>query len=404
MAKKTSKSSFRNKVTTNAQKTSKDSNVVSYLKIPRDIELLNPEPECILRLDFIPYVVTDSRHPDRDPETNTAMKGTQWYRRPFMIHRNIGVDQDMVVCLKSFGKKCPVCEFRAKRKREGASNDELKAYNASYRNLYLVIPKRSRKYEETLHVFDISDYLFQDLLTKELKENPDKEIFPDLEEGYEVKVRFEPGTFTTAKPYPQASRIDFEIREEQYDPDFINEVPSLDDMLRQLTYEELETRLLEGTSGDTNDDDLEVIDDEEDESPRKSKKKTTAPVKDDDFYEEDDNDEEEEDEPVRKKKTVNKPTTRSKKDDDEEEEDDDTPVKASKKRKITRKPMKDDFDDEEEEEEDEPVKKSNKKTSSSQKSEKTCPHGLKFGIDTEQYDVCDTCDIWSECVAENEKK
>ena len=316
-------------------------------------------------------MVTDSRHPDRDPETNTAMKGTQWYRRPFMIHRNIGVDQDMVVCLKSFGKKCPVCEFRAKRKRDGASNDELKAYNASYRNLYLVIPKRSRKYEETLHVFDISDYLFQDLLTKELKENPDKEIFPDLEEGYEVKVRFEPGTFTTAKPYPQASRIDFEIREEQYDPDFINEVPSLDDMLRQLTYEELETRLLEGTSDDMDDDDLEVIDDEEDESPRKPKKKTTAPVKDDDF---------------------------------DEEEDDDTPVKASKKRKITRKPMKDDFDDEEEEEEDEPVKKSNKKTSSSQKSEKTCPHGLKFGIDTEQYDVCDTCDIWSECVAENEKK
>lgn len=379
MVQKTKKkqSSFRGKVASNAQRTSKQGNSFGYLRLPKGLQYLSPDPDGTVKLDFIPYIVTDAKHPDRDTE-GTATKGSIWWRRPFMVHRNVGIEPETVICLKSFGQKCPVCEFRAKRKADGATTEELKAYNASNRNLYFVIPKGSKKFEETLHIFDISDFCFQDLLTKELKEDPDKEIFPDLEEGYTLKVRFEPGTLATKNPYPQANRIDFIERDEQYGAEYIDDVPSLDNVLIQIPYSELKEKFLEGTEGTNDDDEEEEVeeievedeDEEEEERPRKKinspKRKLAAVVEEDD----DDEDEEEEERPVNKiKKPIKKIV------EEEDDDEDEVPVHKKKVSSISTKP----------------------------KTKKTCPHGLKFGIDTEQYDVCDTCDIWNECVAEHEK-
>jgi len=397
MVQKTKKkqSSFRGKVASNAQRTSKQGNSFGYLRLPKELQYLNPDPDGTIKLDFIPYLVTDTKHPDRDTE-GTATKGSIWWRRPFMVHRNVGIEPETVICLKSFGQKCPICEFRAKRKADGASNEELKAYNSSNRNLYLVIPKNSKKFEETLHIFDISDFCFQDLLTKELKEDPDKEIFPDLEEGFTLKVRFEPGTLATKNPYPQANRIDFIERDEQYDPDYINDVPSLDDMLIQIPYSELKAKFLEGTEGATEDnDEVEEIEVEEEERPRK---KTSIPkykVVEEEEDEEEEEEEEEEEMPVRKGKR--KPVIEED-EDEEEEEEEETPVRKIKK------PIKKVIEEDEDEDEEDVLPKKKVISSSKSKTKKTCPHGLRFGIDTEQYDVCDTCDIWNECVAEHEKR
>lgn len=379
------KSNFRGKVASNALKTSKEGNSSGYLKLPKGISMLTPDPEGSIKLDFIPYIVTDPKHPDRDAETETAVKGSIWWRRPFSVHRNVGVDSDTELCLKSFGQKCPICEFRAKRKANGASNEELKAYNSSMRNLYLVIPKGSKKFEEKIHIFDISDYLFQELLTKELKEDPDKEIFPELEGGLTLKVRFEPGTFVTKNPYPEASRIDFLERDEDYDESILKTVPSLDDVFSKLSYEELKDKFMEGdtaTHNDAEDDDMEEIEEEEEVKPR-AKKSIRKPVVEED---EEENDEDEEIPVSRKNK---KPLVIE--DDEEEEEEEEIPIPIKKKKPTVI------------EEEDEEVMIPKRKPVAKKKDELVCPHGLKFGIDTEQYDVCDTCDIWSECVAEHEK-
>lgn len=385
------KSSFRGKVASNAQRTSKDGNAFGYLKLPKGIPMLTPDPEGSIKLDFIPYVVTDSKHPDRDAETETAIKGSIWWRRPFSVHRNVGVDGDTELCLKSFGQKCPICEFRAKRKADGATNEELKAYNSSMRNLYLVIPKGSKKFEEKLHIFDISDFLFQELLTKELKEDPDKEIFPELEGGLTLKVRFEPGTFVTKNPYPEASRIDFLERDEDYDESLLDTVPSLDDIFSKKSYEELKSKFMEGDTATHNDDDedMEEIEEEEDEEIKpRAKKSIRKPVVEEDEDEEDEDDEEV---PVPKKK---KPVVvEEKEEEDEPEDEEDIPAPRKKKKPVV-------VEDEEEEEE---VTVPKRKPVAKKKEKLVCPHGLKFGIDTEQYDVCDTCDIWSECVAEHEK-
>jgi hypothetical protein len=83
------------------------------------------------------------------------------------------------------------------------------------------------------------------LLTKELKENEEYEVFPDLEEGLTLKIRFEPGTFQTKNPYPQASRIDFLERDEQYTEKILDKIPNLDEVLIELSYQELKNKFFE---------------------------------------------------------------------------------------------------------------------------------------------------------------
>lgn len=373
---KKSKSSFRGKVGANAQKTAKSGSSYGHLMLPKGVPVLNPEPECTIKMDFMPYVVTDLKHPDRDANTGTAMEGTLWYRRPYKLHRNIGANNDSEVCLTSIGKKCPVCEYRAKRAKAGADTKELKDLGASQRNIYVVIPKGHKKFEEKPHIFDMSDYLFQELLTKELKSNEEFEIFPDLAEGLSLKVRFEPGTFKTAKPYPQADRIDFFEREEPYDEAIMETIPNLDEVLNILSYEELHNKFL-------------------DESGEES---TFKPVTKDEDAEEDEV-------PVRKKSAIAKI---------EEPEEDEVPV-----RKVaTKRPVIVDDDDEEipvatkkplkrpaavvEDDDDAPVAKPVKKSGVG--IQKVCPHKLRFGVDTELYDVCDTCEVWRACVDEKDKK
>ena len=346
--------SFKGKVADNAMSQKKAASSYGYLSLPKDVKMYSPEVRGkSVFFDIIPYKVTDTKHPDKNVDKGTALVGDPWWKRTFKIHRGVGATNDTAVCLTSIGKKCPVCEFKAKRAKEGAEKDELDTMKASERALYLVRPKKSKKYEDEIHIFDISVKLFQDLLAQELDENPDQEVFPSMDEGKTLKVRFEDKTIPGSQPFAVAERIDFDERDEQYDWDDLEASPNLDEILIILSYDELHAKFFdedESTSTGHLDED-EEDDDEED----------------------DDEDEDEEDEaPVRKKKPIRStPSTKKRKppkDEDEEE------------------------DDEEDDEEEKPKKK------------KVCPEGYKFGIDTEKYDECADCPIWDECLEAKRKK
>lgn len=378
MVQKKKTSSFRGKVGANAQKTANRGASYGHLNLPKDVPIFSPEPECTVKLDFMPYVITDPKHPDRDIQQGTAMEGDLWYRRPYKLHRDVGADKDhnSAVCLRSVGKKCPICDYRAKRSVAGADKEELKAMNASQRNLYVVIPRGHKKFEEVPHIFDISDYLFQALLTKELKADPDKEVFPDLVEGHTLKIRFEPGTFTTAKPYPEANRIDFVERTEVYDESILDDIPNLDEVLAIMDYKELEAKFQE-QEDDTSasEERYEEVDEESTPRPKKTLRKPVLEP------------EEEEEEDLTPKPRRRIPV---------EEEEEEVPKPT---RKPVRKPVVVISDEEDEDEPSTPKRKPLPKP----QGKKVCPHKLRFSVDTEQYDVCDTCNIWSECVAEHEK-
>jgi len=267
------KSSFRDKVTGNTQKQKSEAKSYGYLKLPSDVHVFSVSAGDKVVLDFLPYLVTDPKHPDRDADHEIAVPDTLWYKRPFKVHRNVGADNDTVVCPTSFGKKCPICEYGQKRFKEGADQEELKALRAGLRNLYIVVPIGHKKFEEVPHIWDMSQYLFQNLLNEEIEENPDLAVFPDLEEGVSLKIRFETKTLGKNK-FEDASRIDPVEREQGYDEDILEKVPNLDEVLRVLSYDELAAKFFDVDEPDADED--------TDSTPhtKSTNKKTTKQVED----------------------------------------------------------------------------------------------------------------------------
>lgn len=387
------KSNFRGKLGANAQKTAKTGASYGHLKLPNGVGVFNPDPDGRYKLDFLPYVVTDEKHPDKDTELGTALVGDQWYRRPYRIHRNIGVANDSVVCLSSVGKKCPICEYRAKRAKEGADKEELSSMNSSLRVLYVVIPLDSKKHEAKIHIFDISAWNFQNLLTEELKENSENEVFPDLEEGKTLKVRFEAATVGTSKPFAEASRIDFIDREEVYNESILDEVPNLDEVLLILSYADLDNKFLE----------LE----EEDKGGKLKDKE----------------EEEEEKKPTRIKKTL-KPEPKEEKKADEltwediEEMSERRLIKLIEEKELQTDPdeygedleglkkcIAEELELELPEEPKKPTRGTPVRTSDKEAVTKNkCPHKYTFGKDFEKQDECPDCTSWDACYDENKKK
>ena len=374
MAKKKGKKRFKGMVSRNAQKQQRGASY-GHLNLPKGLSIFKEEPGSRVNLDILPYEVTAANHPDRDDEYEIAIPGSLWYKRPYWLHRNIGPDNQSIVCPSSIGQKCPICEYRAQLLKDGArwDDDAVKALKPSMRNLYVVIPKGSKKYEETPHIWDISQFLFQDKLNEEIQENEEYETFPDLEEGYTLRIRFSEESFGGNK-FAETSRIDFKERGKPYDESILEEVPHLDDLLEISSYKAIEAMFFGGMDAE------EIEDEDEEEKPIRQKSTRSKPKPEpeeednDDAGEEEDEPDEEEDEP----------------DEDEDEEDDD----------------EEDDEEEDDEEEEKPVKKppvrtKKQETKKSKKPEKKggkCPHGHKFGEDCEDYDECDECDKWEECM------
>lgn len=278
MSKKRRRSNFSDKTGDDAGRRKSAASSYGYLNLPKGLKVYNPKPGSKNNyLDFMPYEVKEERHPDRNDERDIATVGSLWYKRPFKTHRNIGVDEDTVICLKSFGKKCPICEHKDKLAKDGEDWESIKHLNPSNRNLYVVIPIDSRDYEGTLYLWDISQYLFQDLLDDELDEE-DNRSFPDLETGKTLKIRFDASTIGKGKPFAEASRIDFEDRE-AYDEDILNDIPSLETLLNVLSYKELEAKFFDLDEEEEAKESFTETKEEEEEvrKPIRRRKKHTEP-------------------------------------------------------------------------------------------------------------------------------
>ncbi len=356
------KSRFSGKVSGDAARQTAAGSSYGHLLLPKGISVFKETMGKVHTVvDIIPYEVSDDNHPDKNEKTGVALKGDLWYKRPYKMHRNIGAGNDTVVCLTSIGKRCPICEYRAKMSKEGAAKEDIKALKASERNLYVVIPIGMKDFDEKPYIWDISQYLFQVLLNQEVEERPNYEVFPDLEVGYTLDIRFEstviPSEKGSSKPFATASRIDFEDRKEAYDESILDDVPDLDKVLKILSYKELEAKFLELDDEDVQDKP------EEEEAPVRSARKRKTEVEEDD--------DESEEKPIRRRKTAPEP---------EEEPDDEEPEEKETKPARTRKPR------------EEPETKTKNR----------CPHGHKFGVDTDDHKECAACKIWDDCIDEKE--
>ena len=360
--------SFKGKVGKDVKIRAAKANSYGYLNLPGKIPIFKEEPDSRVRFDIIPYFVSDQKHPDKNEEAEVALQGDPWYKRPFKIHRNIGPGNGQsVVCPSSIGKKCPICEYRTKLFAEG-DKDEAKLYNTSNRVLYNIIPLEMQKAEEKPHIWDISNAMFQQLMDQELKEKEWAEEFPSLTDGYTIYTRFASKTIGGSKPFAEATRIDFENREHEYDDSIMDGVADLDKILIVKPYKELEALLFELDSTDVSDKEVEEPDEEEEPKHTSRKKKTVRkpePEPEEEEKEPEEEPEEEEEPPKRRSRKVKR----------------EEPVKTKRVARGKPEPEPEEEEEEEEEEAD----------------HQECPFGHKFGVDTDDHEDCYDCDLWDKC-------
>lgn len=242
---------LRDLVSRNVQRQKTQATVWGHLKLPKDVSVFKETPNTRVLLDILPYIVTDPAHPDRDDEFGIAVPGSLWYKRPYKLHRGIGVNNSLIVCPTSVGKKCPICEYRLQKVREGADwKDELiRNLRPSLRNIYIVVPLDSKEYEKKPHIWDTSHFLFQEMLNDEIAEDEDRGCFPDLEEGLSLRIRFSE-EHLGKNSFAKTARIDFEPRNYKYSSDIVKNLPSLDNLLIIPSYEEVMQTFSEGVPED----------------------------------------------------------------------------------------------------------------------------------------------------------
>jgi hypothetical protein len=335
--------SFRGKVQRDGERSAKAD--YSYLNLPEGIKLYNIESEARkVKLDILPYVISDPNHPCKDLANKIALQGDLWYRRPIKVHRNVGQGNAKVICPTSVGKKCPICEYQKKRFNEGAPKDETVPMYPQQRSLYIVIPDG----EDDIYVWDMSNKMFQDMLIEELKDNPDNEVFPDLEEGKTLEMRLKWKTIgEKGKPFPEVTNISF-LDRDPYKPSILDEVPDLDTILNVKSYDEIKNlffELDEEPSGGS------LKEDDEPKTERKSRRVEKDP------------------EPEKEEKTER----RSRRTEPEPEKEEEKPARRSKE-----------------------VEKE-------ESGDNKCPHKMIFGKDFEKADICDKCELWDDCYDANKK-
>jgi hypothetical protein len=222
--------------------------------------------------------------------------------------------------------------------------------------------KDDKKGSSEPQLWDMSQFLFQDKLNEEVQENEDYETFPDLEEGFTLRIRFGEGSFGK-NTYATTSRIDFKDRDKPYKDSMLDDLPCLDDILEVPSYRAVEALFFGGMT----EEELEDMEDDRETTRKLGRKLGAKPVEDED-------DEEEE---VELPKKSRKKESEPEEEDDEDEDDDEEEVKPARK--------------------SEPKKESKKEPKSEEKSGK-CPHGHKFGKDCDEYDECDDCKKYDDCI------
>ena len=376
------KSSFGDKIGRNTQHQKENKKSFGYLNLPKDVKVLSiPEDTRKIELDFLPYEVTDAKHPDRDTQYEIAVPGSLWYRRPFKVHRNVGVDKETVVCLKSVGKKCPICEYQQKRMNEKADKEEIVALYGKPRSLYVVMPIGIKGYEEVPTIWDMSDKLFQETLNEELDSNEENRCFPDLETGKTLAITMKWKEFGKSK-FPEVRSIIFTDRDDPYSEAILDDVPNLDEVLKILTYGEVEAKFFETDLEEDGGELKELAEEAPTRHKRASEEKEEAPRRKRVV---------EEDEAPRRQKPAPEP---------EEDEVDESPrTRRKMEEEKEEKPTSTRKTAEKEEEAPTRTKRSQK----TEDDENPCPSGFRFGKDFEKYDECDDCPKWDPCFDASKK-
>lgn len=211
-----------------------------------NVSFWSPDSEGPFKFDIIPYNVTDDNNLDEVPA------GEEWYRKLVLVHYNIGPANKKVVCPRTVGKNCPICEAVSEAYNNG-NNEEAKLIKAKEKSLMNIVLDG----EDEIKLFLYSTYLFGDPLEREVTHSEEDVFnFASTTDGLQIKVRFEEKSLGS-NTYYETERIDFLSRDAQYDPSIVEEAYPLDELIKIMSYKDLEKALYGA--------DAEVLSDEDEE-------------------------------------------------------------------------------------------------------------------------------------------
>lgn len=333
----TSKMSLRDRILQKANEG--DINSGSGLRLQENGAFFKPK-KGRNRLIIVPFVMSG-------PNMEDIPAGELWFRYQILKHFNVGPEGEAVICPKTVGKRCPICEHRAALLAQGKNktDQEVKDLAPKKREFYNVIDVDDNF---RLKIWEVSYYNFGKHLQEEIRE-ADTDLaadFADPDNGALLVVRLSEETMGQNK-FLDTSRIDFKERE-PLEKDVLSKAIAFDKCLHVLSYDELRKLFLDL-------DDEDVADEEERSAPKSAR----AP------------------------------------------QQDAVPSVPRKKEPVEKeKPVEPSVPSTEPEPEEELPSKEETKLNTREETDFSCPHGGVFGTDCDSEkmrDHCETCDFWVEC-------
>ena len=183
--------------------------------------------------------------PPKDPEA--------FFARAVWLHYNIGVNNSTFLCpnkMEHGDKRCPICEYMAKRLKAGADRDDVQAFNPGKRFLYFIVDVSSdEEFEKSPKYYTMPKGNHIDILELALDEDTGEDIdISDPEAGIEIKFK----RFGTGKNSTKYKR--FSLRDgDPLDPSFLNDIPEFEEALVYYSYDEIKDEFIVALDDDEDD-------------------------------------------------------------------------------------------------------------------------------------------------------
>jgi len=186
-------------------------------------------------LCLIPYLVEENSvfrtsNPDFNPpfKDSQISAGKSWsYKLSVLIHYNVGINKDAVLCLCTLRQKCPICERRdelIETKEEVEGRKEAEALDARIRNLspskkclYNIFCFDSDKeMDKGVQLWEAPHASIEDIIAGKKKDRRTGELRPFWvpEEGWDVFFE------KKGKVFPNIDYVDVDIVERRKEDDF----------------------------------------------------------------------------------------------------------------------------------------------------------------------------------------
>ena len=238
-------------------------------------------------IDILPFEITEKWYKNLRSVSGSPIGldvGFTDYKLEIPIHRNVGENNDIFLCLRqAFGKKCPLCEemFDEYNKNEADQDDKkIDALKPKWRCFYNIYDYDGNSEEIQLWE-DISYYLFEESLQEAMETEDDGIVtFSDLEMGSSISFKGRDKKLGK-NSFVEAHSISFKERE-VYEESILDKTFPLDKMLVIPTYEQIAKAHLGMDEDNESEVENEPVEDEEsEEKTEKTKSRSRKRFKDD---------------------------------------------------------------------------------------------------------------------------